>query len=158
MEMEMRRTLVSVVLTALLAAPATVPGADAPARLELAHPAGGHEVQVSAPAVAVDADGQPIVAWAAGGHEGNALFVARPGSGGASVRLSPPDLAVDSLHQAPGIAVGRRGEVYVTWSSAKAKASDALFASDLRLSRSLDGGRTFEAPLRLNEDRPTARC
>ena len=64
------------------------------------------------------------------------------------MRVSPEDLAVDSLHQAPGLAVGAGGEVYVSWSSAKPKPAGVLFASDLRLSRSLDGGRTFEPPLR----------
>jgi hypothetical protein len=44
----------------------------------------------------------------------------------------------------------------VTWSASKPKPEGTLFASDLYLARSLDGGRTFEAPLRLNEDRPLA--
>jgi hypothetical protein len=63
-------------------------------------------------------------------------------------------MAVDSLHQSPGIAVGPAGEVYLSWSSAKAKPEGTLFASDLRLSRSLDGGRSFDNHLRINEDRP----
>ena len=63
-------------------------------------------------------------------------------------------LDVDSLHQAPGIAVGPEGEVYVSWASSKAKTEGTFFASDLRLSRSLDGGQHFESPLRINEDRP----
>jgi len=51
--------------------------------------------------------------------------------------------------QAPG-----GGPLYVSWSSEKSKPEGTLFASDLRLSRSLDGGKTFEAPLRVNDDRP----
>jgi hypothetical protein len=148
----MRRTLAAILLLALLAAP----GGAAPARLELTHPAGGHEVQVSPPAVAIDGDGQPIVAWITGGHDGNRVLVARPGAGAEPVAVSPPDLSADSLHQSPGLAVGPGGEIYVTWSSTKPKAAGALFASDLRLSRSLDGGRTFEPPLRVNDDRPTS--
>jgi hypothetical protein len=133
-------------------------GGDAapPARLELAHPAAGHEVHLSSPALAVDRDGQPIVVWAAGGHGGNHLFLARPGATAAPVQINPSDLLVDSLHQAPGLVVGPGGEIYVSWSSSKPKPSGVLFASDLRLSRSLDGGRTFEPPLRVNEDRPTS--
>jgi hypothetical protein len=46
------------------------------------------------------------------------------------------------------------GEVYVSWSAEKPKPEGTLFASDLQLSRSLDGGKTFETPLRVNEDRP----
>lgn len=150
----MTRALAALALALLL----TVPGAAAPPRLEIVHPPGGHEVQVSAAAVAIDGAGQPIVAWAAGGHEGSRLFVARPGSGTQPVRVSPADLSVDGLHQAPGLAVGPGGEIYVTWSSSKPKPAGALFASDLRLSRSLDGGRTFEPPLRVNEDRPTSHA
>jgi hypothetical protein len=50
--------------------------------------------------------------------------------------------------------VGRTGDVYVSWASSKAKPEGTFFASDLRLSRSVDGGASFEPPLRLNEDRP----
>ena len=50
--------------------------------------------------------------------------------------------------------MGPGGEVYVTWSAPKPKPEGVLFASDLYLSRSLDGGRTFEPPLRVNDDRP----
>jgi hypothetical protein len=102
----------------------------------------------------VDPAGQPLVAWITGGHQGNTVLLARPGEGGEPARVSPAGMSVDSLHQAPGLAVGRGGEVYVTWSAAKPRPPGVLFASDLYLSRSLDGGRTFEAPLRLNDDRP----
>jgi hypothetical protein len=127
-----------------------------PARLELTHPAGGHDVHVSASAVALGADGRPLVAWIASSPHANTVFAARPGDGGEPLRVSPAGTSVDSLHQAPGLAVGPGGEVYVTWSSSKPKPEGALFASDLFLARSLDGGRTFEAPLRVNDDRPIA--
>ncbi len=145
----------TVLLLLLLAIPVAGIGAPAPpGRLELAHPAGGHEVHVSAPAVAVGADGQAIVAWITGGHGGNMVLVARPGHGGQPVRVNPSGTSVDSLHQAPGLAVGPGGEIYVTWSAVKPRPEGVLFASDLYLSRSLDGGRTFEPPLRVNDDRP----
>jgi len=50
--------------------------------------------------------------------------------------VNPHDLSVEALHHSPLVAVGREGEVYVSWSSAKTKPPGALFASDLRLSRS----------------------
>jgi hypothetical protein len=124
-------------------------------RVEFLHPGHGHEVHVSPPAVAVTADGTPLVAWAA--SEGNArpLYFGRVEGGTIRpVRVSPEHLNVDSLHQAPGLVVGAGGEVYVSWSSDKPKPEGTLFASDLRLSRSLDGGVRFDAPLRVNEDRP----
>jgi hypothetical protein len=70
------------------------------------------------------------------------------------VQVDPPGLEPTSLHQGPGFAVGPGGELYVSWSSRKPDPGDNHFASDLRLSRSLDGGQAFEAPLRVNDDRP----
>jgi hypothetical protein len=82
------------------------------------------------------------------------VFVAQPGRAPTPVRVNPEGLVVESLHQPPGLALGPRNEVYVSWSSPKPVPEGGLFASDLRLSRSLDGGRTFDSPLRVNEDRP----
>ena len=99
----------------------------------------------------------PTARWSPGwprADETNTVFVARPGTAGDPVQVNPPQTSVDSLHQAPGLALGPGGEVYVTWSSSKPKPVGGLFASDLFLSRSLDGGRSFEAPLRVNDDRP----
>ena len=120
---------------------------------EIVHPAAGHEVRLSPPAVAADREG-PIVAWMAPEGHDNIVHVARPG--GERVRVTPPGLSGDSLHQAPGLAVGAGGEIYVTWSSRRPKPVDGLFASVLQLSRSLDGGKTFEAPLRVSDDAPTS--
>jgi len=124
-------------------------------RQEIAHAGKGHEVHLSAPAVAVGRDGQPLVAWIAQeGHQSN-IYVARPGSPDARpVRVNPDGPSAESLHQSPGIAAASAGEVYVSWSSLKPKPAGVLFASDLQLSRSLDGGRSFARPLRVNEDRP----
>jgi hypothetical protein len=113
-----------------------------------------HEAHVSAPAVAVTRDGKTVLAWfAQQGHDNN-LFVAQPGSDPKPVRVNPEGMFADSLHQPPGLALGPADEVYVSWSSRKPVPEGGLFASDLRLSRSLDGGRTFEGHLRVNDDRP----
>jgi hypothetical protein len=149
----MTRTRLALAL--LLAAPLTGASPAPPAgRLELTHPAGGHEVHVSAAAVAAGPDGRPILAWVTQKDHVNTVLVGRPGSDAAPVRVNPAGTSVDSLHQAPGLAVASTGEVYVTWSSPKPKPEGVLYASDLHLARSLDGGRTFEVPLRLNDDRP----
>ncbi|MGH7964981.1 MAG: hypothetical protein ACRERD_24730 [Candidatus Binatia bacterium] len=126
-------------------------------RTEISHPGKGHEVHISGAAVAVTRNGEALVAWAAQEGQTNNLYLARPGAEGAKpVRINPEGMAVDSLHQPPGIALGLEGEVYVSWSSAKPKPEGVFFASDLRLSRSLDGGKSFESHLRVNEDRPTS--
>lgn len=117
------------------------------------HPATGHEVHLSAPALATDREG-PLVAWMTQEGHDNVVYVARPGGG--RVRVNPAPLSGDSLHQAPGRVVGPGGEIYVTWASRHPKPEGGLFASDLQLSRSLDGGKTFEPPLRVNEEAPTS--
>jgi hypothetical protein len=151
----MRRAtaLVAVTLALATGVAAQTPPATPP-RLEIVHPRSGHDVHVSGAAIAADADGAPVVVWIAQEGDTNVLYAARPGDGGARIRVSPPDTSVDALHQAPGIATGPQGELYVSWSSRKPIPVGGLFASDLRLSRSLDGGRTWDTHLRINEDRP----
>ena len=113
-----------------------------------------HEAHVSAPAVAVMREGRAVVAWIAQQGHDNHVFVAQPGTAPKPVRVNPEGLHAESLHQPPGLALGPGDEVYVSWSSPKPIPEGGLFASDLQLSRSLDGGKTFESPLRVNEDRP----
>ncbi len=124
-------------------------------RIEMTHAGKGHEVHLSAPAVTVARDGQALVAWIAQQGHTNNVYVARPSPNGARpVRVNPEGLSAESMHQAPGVASGSKGEIYVSWSSEKRKPEGVLFASDLQLSRSLDGGQRFERPLRINDDRP----
>jgi hypothetical protein len=58
------------------------------ARLEITHPARGHQIPVSGAAVAVAPDGAPVVAWAIQEGADNILYAARPGEGG-PVRVNP---------------------------------------------------------------------
>ena len=145
-------------LAALLLAPAgaaAAPAVTLGAKYELVHPASGHEVHVSAPALGVAVDGAPLLTWAARHGEANHLFVARPGDPGARpIKVNPPELTVEALHHSPLLATGPGGEIYLSWSSDRPKPAGTLYASDLRLSRSLDGGRTFGAPVRVTEDQP----
>ncbi len=123
-------------------------------RIEIPHAGHGHEVHVSAPSVAVDGEGNVFVGWIAEDHGSNNLYVLKPVTGEEKpVRVNPEGLSVDSLHQSPGIAAGPGGEVYVSWSSAKEKPEGVLFANDLRLSKSLDGGKSFDAGIVVNEER-----
>jgi hypothetical protein len=127
-------------------------------RLEYKHVSRGHEFHLSGAAVAAGPDGRPLVAWAAQEGHANQLYLLRMGDpmgdGGMPVRVNPEGLTVEALHHPPRLAVGPGGPVYVSWSSEKPKPEGTLFASDLQLSRSVDGGRRFEPPLRVNEDRP----
>jgi len=146
----------AVAVALVLAAPTSAPAADLTLgpRLEYKHVSRGHEFHLSGAAVAMGPDGRPLLAWAAQAGHANQLYVLQMGDGATPVRVNPEPLIVEALHHAPRLAVAPGGPVYVSWSSEKAKPEGTLFASDLQLSRSLDGGRRFEPPLRVNEDRP----
>ncbi len=49
----------------------------------------------------------------------------------------------------PKIALGARGEVYVTWTKPLSKP----YTGDIRFSRSIDGGKTFSVPVTVHSDR-----
>ena len=148
----MRRALGMIAVASLLAGAApTTP----PPRVEITHPGRGHEVHLSGAAVAIAADGTPVVTWASQEGNDNVLYAARAGHG-APVRVNPPGTSVDSLHQSPGIAAGPDGTLFITWSSRKPVPKGGLFASDLQLSSSHDSGVTWSGPVRVNDDQPTS--
>src|SRR5262249_61024093 len=100
-------------------------------------------------------DGGALVTWGAEEKAANQIYVARFGTGETKpVRVNPDDLSMEALHHPPRLVLGPAGEIYLSWSSAKPIPEGALFASDLRLSRSVDGGKRFVAHLRVNADRP----
>jgi hypothetical protein len=142
-------------MLALMADPAQAADLTLGQRLEYKHVSRGHEFHLSGAAVAALPDGKPLLAWATQEGQANQLYLLRPGEGTSPVRVNPDGLGVETLHHPPRLAVGPSGGlIYVSWSSDKPKPEGTLFASDLHLSRSRDGGKTFEAPLRVNEDRP----
>src|SRR5262249_7139725 len=127
-------------LSLLVLLPLTVQAAELRlgARSEISHHGKGHEVHLSGPTVAMAHDGGVLVGWMAQMEQVNHLYLARPtAQANQAIRVNPDGLEVESLHQSPGIAVGPEGEIYVSWSSSKVKPEGTLFASDLRLSRSL---------------------
>jgi len=138
---------------------ATSPGAARElvvgARSELVHAGAGHTIQLSAPSLVVLADGTPVLGLARQDEGGRSVSVVRVEDAGfVWTRVDSAALPADAVHQPPGLALGTDGALLVTWSAAKAKPEGVLFASDLELSRSRDGGRSFAPPLRVNDDRP----
>src|SRR5690606_24771879 len=110
----------------------------------------------SNPTVAVDPrTGTAYVAWV-GVQSGNAdVYLARieRGEAGAPVRVNdiPGDAAPHE--QAPAqVAVAPNGDVLVLWQNNTPVEGRRFPASDLRLARSTDGGRTFEPAVTVNDD------
>jgi hypothetical protein len=110
---------------------------------------------VSPPAIRFDRTGTLHIAWfekkGAAGEVKTVRIAPDGGEGSPVVRVNPEGGGPDALHQAPGLAMGSEGELYVTWSVPN-RTPGALFASDLHLARSTDGGRTFERPVLVNDD------
>ncbi|MFO7262416.1 MAG: sialidase family protein [bacterium] len=110
----------------------------------------------SNPTVAVDPrTGTVYVAWV-GAQPGSAdVYLARieRGEVGATVRVN--DIAGDAAphEQAPAqVAVAPNGDVLVLWQNNTPVEGRRFPASDLRLARSTDGGRTFEPAVTVNDD------
>ena len=86
-----------------------------------------------------------------------AVLVASLGSSDAApsapVVASPEDAQVNPHPQAPPqIAVAPDGTVYVAWSTRIPVEGRRFPASNLQIARSTDGGKTFEAPIYVNDD------
>jgi hypothetical protein len=114
--------------------------------------------QVSPPAIQFN--GQDIhLAWferngAANHNEVKLARMAATGQAAPTVTVNRNGQGPAAIHQAPGLAVGREGFVYVTWSAStpSANGGGGMFASDLLLARSKDGGTTFLDPTVVNDD------
>ena len=108
----------------------------------------------SNPTVALAPDGRAgFVAWVTTKGSASDVFLARA-EGGAPVRVNdvPGDAAPHE--QAPAqVAAGPRGAVYVLWQNNREIPGRRFPASDLRLARSTDGGRTFAPAVTVNDDR-----
>lgn len=107
---------------------------------------------VSPPAAAIDDEGRIYIAWFEEEKDVNSLYVAVSNDSGKSflseVRVNGPGEEPSGVHDAPALALGQKGELYVAWSSK----SGAGFSSDLRFARSLDAGRSFEPSIKVNDN------
>ena len=112
--------------------------------------------QLSPPALQFDRSGHAVVAWYDKDGETRRVRAVRVDQKSEDVsvpvQINPAGTEPDALHQAPGLAIGPRNDVFVTWSLPK-KTQEAPFAADLQLSVSHDGGATFAPPVTLNDDR-----
>ena len=100
------------------------------------------------PTVAIDAK-QTWRVWIDDGH---VLVSSSPDRGKtwrAATHVTPAPETIDANGESrPKIALGRKGEVYVSWTRSGKKP----YTGDIRFARSLDGGRTFDAPRTINDD------
>jgi hypothetical protein len=124
-------------------------------------PAGQHQHHGPAqegrfnPFVIADGRGGFYISYVERGKDGSDLFVRRLEEGreaGAPVRVNDrPGDAVVRNENPPKLALGPRGELYVAWANERGR-----WMGNLRVSRSLDGGKTFAPAIDLNSDADSA--
>ncbi|HEX2055027.1 MAG TPA: sialidase family protein, partial [Nitrospiraceae bacterium] len=111
--------------------------------------------QISPPAIQFSGRDTIRLAWFEKNGTNNEVKLARLTDGNQApaltITVNRPGQGPAAIHQAPGLAVGREGSVFVTWSASN-KGAGGLFASDLLLARSTDGGVTFVEPAMVNDD------
>lgn len=115
----------------------------APAQQHAGH-APAAAARVAPASIAVDARGEPWVAYQEG-----AYVKVRTSAGESRIVNAEAEVFDTSRDARPKLAVGPGGEVYVTWTRGRGRGH----VGDVRFARSLDGGATFEPPVTVHADR-----
>ncbi len=116
-----------------------------------------HQVKgVVGPSVQIDEQGVISAAWVEEDRETRIILFARseqPGGPiGRPVSVNQPTEHVYYRQESPAVAV-RGDEVFVSWSQTHPNITpDKPFSGELRLSRSMDGGRSFIPSILVNDD------
>lgn len=127
---------------------------------------GGAAVQPAAPVVLAEGiTGNPTVAWDAAGETAYAVWIETREnvSDVWFTRLDEPDAVPVRVNDIPGdaapheqapaqVRAGPDGTVYVVWQNNLHIPGRRFPASNLRLARSIDGGRTWEPAIYVNDD------
>ncbi len=108
------------------------------------------------PSVQIDDDGAVSLAWMEEDKDVRSVRYARSaqpgGPMGVPVRINRPEEIAYWRQEAPALVV-KGDEVFVTWGLAHPKATPQQpLATELRLSRSSDGGKTFQPSVLVNDD------
>jgi hypothetical protein len=146
------RSIAVLVLAAAVSAPCSA-ASEHGGHDTLHDPKSAWEKSLARPALAVgvafDASGR---LWRARVENGQVL-VSRSDDGGktftasVAVNREPEHIAADGENR-PKLAFGKNGELYVSWT----QSLDLPFSGNVRFSRSLDDGRSFSAPLTVNDN------
>lgn len=109
--------------------------------------------KVSNSAAVMDDEGTIYVGWIREEGIRNNIYVVSTKDGGKTfsekVKVNTDSDMASGMHQAPSMAVGLKGELYVAW---PAVMQGGEFASEIRFTRSDDGGKTFAPTVVVNDD------
>lgn len=145
-------------MAALVLAGCAKPKAIEDEFVELALTSPATTVESVDPALAVDpSTGDLLLSWVGGDSTGWSLYFARSGDQGQS--WSAPALVTGRANEvhphgesSPRLVAATGGRVALTWASSIEVPGRRWPATEIRLSRSADGGATWTAPITLNDD------
>jgi hypothetical protein len=115
------------------------------------------DADASETAIAADNDGNVFVVYVEHGADKSADFYLQKIDrnakiSGEKVRINPEKSQGKAWRgDPPTIKIGKNNEIFVGW-TAKVEMSDKAGANVLNLSVSRDGGKTFDAPVKVNDD------
>ena len=115
-----------------------------------------HVKNLVGPSVQIDEEGFVSATWVEEEKETRTIFFAKSeklgGPLGPPVRVNQPSENPYYRQESPAVVM-RGGDVFITWSLTHPKITpDKPFSSELRLSRSSDGGKTFGPSTVVNDD------
>jgi len=152
-------SVVGVALLSFSGLPVAEAGSDSPVIFGQKYVTTHSSRNLVGPTVQIDEQGFIAATWVEEDKETRTIFFARsdrPGGPlGAPVPVNQPGENPYYRQETPALAM-RGDEIYITWAQTHPKITpDKPFSSELRLSRSGDGGRTFAPSILINDDGQT---
>ncbi|MBI3584876.1 MAG: exo-alpha-sialidase [Nitrospinae bacterium] len=118
-------------------------------QLSINHP----DKRVSNASAIIDDDGRIYIGWVKEDGNKNNIYVASSTDNGKTfsekVRVNGDADMPSGINHAPTMALGIKGELYIAWTISRI---DGEFSSDIKFSRSLDKGNSFEPAIVINDD------
>src|SRR3989338_3852977 len=112
--------------------------------------------RVSNASAIIDDEGRIYIGWVKEEGKKNSIYIASSSDNGKTfsekVRVNADADMPSGINHAPTMALGIKGELYVAWTVSR---TDSEFSSDIKFSRSLDKGRSFEPAIVVNDDNLT---
>ncbi len=109
--------------------------------------------RVSNASAIIDDEGRIYIGWVKEEGNKNNIYIASSSDNGKTfsekVRVNVDADMPSGINHAPTMALGTKGELYVAWTVSR---TDGEFSSNIKFSRSLDKGRSFETAIVVNDD------
>lgn len=118
-------------------------------QLSINHP----DKRVSNASAIIDDEGRIYIGWVKEEGNKNNIYIALSSDNGKTfsekVRVNGDADMPSGINHAPTMALGTKGELYFAWTVSRI---DGEFSSDIKFSRSLNNGKSFEPAIVVNDD------